>query len=97
MKKFFIAALLAPAVAFAQNNYPSPTFNSLTLLNPLTGVNGGTGVANSGTITLGGNLVTSGANPLTFTTTGSTNGNVPHQFQVPGGTQGGRLTWVQRR
>jgi hypothetical protein len=39
---------------------------------------GGTGVNNgSSTITLGGNLVTSGANPLTLTTTGSTNVTLP--------------------
>jgi len=39
---------------------------------------GGTGVNNgSSTITLGGNLVTSGANSLTLTTTGATNVTVP--------------------
>jgi hypothetical protein len=39
---------------------------------------GGTGVNNgSSTITLGGNLVTSGANPLTLTTTASTNVTLP--------------------
>ncbi|MCW1887720.1 glycoside hydrolase family 55 protein [Luteolibacter flavescens] len=39
---------------------------------------GGTGVNNSGrTITLGGNLVTSGANALTLTTTGATNVTLP--------------------
>lgn len=39
---------------------------------------GGTGINNgSSTITLGGNLVTSGANSLTLTTTGSTNVTVP--------------------
>jgi hypothetical protein len=38
---------------------------------------GGTGVANSNTITLAGDLVTSGANSLTLTTTGSTNVTVP--------------------
>ena len=39
---------------------------------------GGTGVNNgSSTITLGGNLVTSGANSLTLTTTGTTNVNLP--------------------
>lgn len=76
MKKIFLTALLLPAMALAQT-YPSPTFSSLILQNPLTGANGGTGVANSSTITLGGNLVTSGANPLTFTTTGSTNITLP--------------------
>jgi len=38
---------------------------------------GGTGVANANTITLAGNLVTSGANSLTLTTTGATNVTVP--------------------
>jgi hypothetical protein len=51
--------------------------------NPLSSINGGTGVSNSFTITLGGNistassLTTSGANPLTLTTTGSTNVTFP--------------------
>jgi hypothetical protein len=39
---------------------------------------GGTGINNgSSTITLGGNLVTSGANSITFTSTGTTNVNLP--------------------
>ena len=38
---------------------------------------GGTGVVNSGTITLGGNLATSGAYSLTFTTTAGTNVTLP--------------------
>lgn len=76
MKKIFLTALLVPALALGQT-YPSPTFNSLTLQNPLAPANGGTGVANSSTITLGGNLTTSGANALTFATTGSTNITLP--------------------
>lgn len=44
----------------------------------VSGQYGGTGVNNSGkTITLGGNLVTSGANSLTLTTTGATNVTLP--------------------
>ena len=44
----------------------------------LPGSNGGTGVDNTGkTITLAGNLITSGTNTLTFTTTGPTNVTVP--------------------
>ena len=44
----------------------------------LPGANGGTGVDNTGkTITLAGNLITSGTNTLTFTTTGPTNVTVP--------------------
>jgi len=44
----------------------------------LPAANGGTGVNNnSSTITLGGNLTTSGAFPLTFTTTGATSVTLP--------------------
>jgi hypothetical protein len=44
----------------------------------IAGQYGGTGVANTGkTITLGGNLTTSGANALTLTTTGTTNVTLP--------------------
>ena len=52
---------------------------SLTgLTTPLGGAYGGTGVNNgSKTITLGGSLATSGANPLTFTTTGTTSVTLP--------------------
>jgi hypothetical protein len=42
MKKILIAALMLPLTALAQT-YPSPTFSSLTLQNPLTAANGGTG------------------------------------------------------
>ena len=51
---------------------------AITLAGILTGANGGTGVANTGkTITLGGNLATSGAFDVTFTTTGATNITLP--------------------
>jgi len=43
MKKLILAALLLPLTALAQT-YPSPTFSGLTLQNPLTAANGGTGV-----------------------------------------------------
>ncbi len=43
----------------------------------LSGPEGGTGVANASTITLGGAFVTSGANSLTLTTTGATNVTLP--------------------
>jgi hypothetical protein len=75
-KQLLLTALFVPVLAFAQI-FPTPTFNSVTLQNPLAPPSGGTGVANSSTITLGGNLATSGANPLTFTTTGSTNITLP--------------------
>lgn len=42
MKKILFALLAVPAIVFGQT-YPSPTFSSLTLQNPLTGPNGGTG------------------------------------------------------
>lgn len=46
MKTVIIAALLLPLSALAQT-YPSPTFSSLTLQNPLTAANGGTGATTS--------------------------------------------------
>jgi parallel beta-helix repeat protein len=46
MKKIILAALLVPAMALAQT-YPSPTFSTLTLQNPLTAANGGTGSSTS--------------------------------------------------
>lgn len=56
----------------------SPTTGDIVLGGIMIGDNGGTGVANIGkTITLGGNLTTSGANPVTFTTAGSTNVTLP--------------------
>lgn len=76
MKKIIISALFAPLTALAQT-YPSPTFNSITLQNPLTPSNGGTGVSNSGTITLGGNFTTAGGSPLVLNTTGATNITLP--------------------
>lgn len=52
--------------------------NAFSLTTPVTGANGGTGVANSGkTITLGGNLVTSGAFNTTFTVTADTGVTLP--------------------
>ena len=78
---------MLPLPTFAQT-YPSPTFSSITLQNPLTSANGGTGVVNSGTITLGGNLTTSGANPLTLTTTGSTNITLPTSGTLLNGSSG---------
>lgn len=54
------------------------TVGTLTLTNPLVGQYGGTGVNNTGkTITLGGNLVTSGAFATTLTVTGITNVTLP--------------------
>ncbi|MEI1276590.1 glycosyl hydrolase family 28-related protein [Klebsiella pneumoniae] len=46
IKKILLTALLVPAMALAQT-YPSPTFNSLTLQNPLTPANGGTGATSA--------------------------------------------------
>lgn len=59
------------------------TGNTLSLTTPLAATYGGTGVANSNTITLGGNIstaaafTTSGANALTLTTSGATNVTLP--------------------
>jgi hypothetical protein len=54
---------------------------TVNLATSVTGVlpaaNGGTGVANSSTITLGGNLTTSGAYATTLTTTGTTTVTLP--------------------
>lgn len=51
----------------------SATSGAVTLAGTLVGANGGTGVANTGkTITLGGNLTTSGAFASTFTMTNTT-------------------------
>lgn len=65
----------------------NPAWAQVDLTNGVTGIlpaaNGGTGVLNSNTITLGGNIntagafSTSGANSLTLTTTGSTNVTLP--------------------
>lgn len=46
MKKILLALLAVPAIVFGQT-YPSPTFSSLTLQNPLTAANGGTGTTTS--------------------------------------------------
>ncbi|MFM0399677.1 hypothetical protein PQR37_10350 [Paraburkholderia nemoris] len=46
MKKIFLTALLMPAITLAQT-YPSPTFNNLTLQNPLSASSGGTGTTTS--------------------------------------------------
>jgi hypothetical protein len=56
----------------------SSTLDVTKLSGTLLGANGGTGVANTGkTITLGGNLTTSGANATTLTTTGTTSVTLP--------------------
>ncbi|MBH9661031.1 hypothetical protein [Burkholderia multivorans] len=44
MKKILLTLLLIPAIVLGQT-YPSPTFNSLTLQNPLTAASGGTNCA----------------------------------------------------
>lgn len=61
MKKLLIAAFMLPTMALAQT-YPSPTFNSLTLQNPLTAVNGGTGATSA---TGSGSVVLSSSPTLT--------------------------------
>lgn len=67
-----------PATSTKTFTFPNASANVLTDNAAVTGAQGGTGVVNTGkTITLGGNLVTSGASSLTFTTTGATNVTVP--------------------
>ncbi|CAM2168087.1 putative phage lipoprotein [Burkholderia latens] len=54
MNKLIILALFMPLMALAQT-YPSPTFNNITLQNPLSVVNGGTGstsASGSGSVVL---------------------------------------------
>ncbi|UVE64761.1 hypothetical protein L2Y90_12975 [Burkholderia pyrrocinia] len=46
MKRLLLLGLTAPVIASAQI-FPSPTFSSLTLQNPLTAANGGTGATTS--------------------------------------------------
>jgi hypothetical protein len=67
MKKIIYILLL---ISCGFSNYAQVTI--------LPGKNGGTGVANTGkTITIGGNLTTSGAYPLTITTTSTTSVTAP--------------------
>ncbi|CDY79492.1 Phage tail fiber protein [Caballeronia glathei] len=87
MKKFVVAALLVPLTAFAQS-FPSPTFSSLTLQNPLSSASGGTGAANAGAISVGGDFTVSGANPVTLTTTGTTSITLPTSGTLLNGTTG---------
>ncbi|MDN8032666.1 glycosyl hydrolase family 28-related protein, partial [Burkholderia multivorans] len=72
MKKILLALLAVPATVFGQT-YPSPTFSSLTLQNPLTVANGGTGAT---TATGTGSLVLSSsptiANPTITGSLGAT-------------------------
>lgn len=66
---------------------PIITSGTFTLGGILVGANGGTGVANTGkTITLGGNLTTTPANAITFTTTGATNVTLPTSGTLGTGT-----------
>lgn len=67
MKKIILTALLVPAMALAQT-YPSPTFSSLTLQNPLTAANGGTGAT---TATGTGSAVLSNSPTLTTPSLGT--------------------------
>lgn len=67
-----------PATSEKTFTLPNASAAILTDNAAVTGAQGGTGVSNSGkTITLGGNLTTSGANATTLTTTGTTNVTVP--------------------
>lgn len=70
------------SIKFFANGATSPdatlSSSGLSLLAPLSGASGGTGVNNSGkTITLGGNFTTSGGFNLTFTLSGATSVTLP--------------------
>lgn len=70
-----VSSFSAGTTGFTPN---SPTTGAVVLDGILIGANGGTGIANTGkTITIGGNLVTSGAFPSTFTMTGTTSVTFP--------------------
>jgi hypothetical protein len=75
--------LTTPNLAVTTNaTFGNLTTTNLTISGTISGVipgaNGGTGVANTGlTITLAGNLTTSGANNITLTSTGATNVTLP--------------------
>lgn len=68
MKKILLIALCLPVIALAQT-YPSPTFNSITLQNPLTAANGGTGATSS--TGSGSAVLSSGPTIANLTLTGS--------------------------
>lgn len=74
---------------------------SVVTTGQLTGARGGTGVDNTGkTITLGGNLTTSGANALTLTTSGATNVTLPTSgtlMTTSGNTTGSAATLTTSR
>jgi len=67
-----------PATSTKTFTFPNASANVLTDNAAVTGAQGGTGVVNTGkTITLGGNLVTSGAFNTTLTVTADTNVTLP--------------------
>lgn len=77
MKKILLTALLVPAMALAQT-FPSPTFNSVTLQNPLAISSGGTGAATQAAALTGllGSSAVPVANGGTGTTTSTGSGSV---------------------
>ncbi|MDP4210832.1 MAG: hypothetical protein Q8928_18635, partial [Bacteroidota bacterium] len=67
-----------PSISEKTFTLPDASATILTTNTVVTGAQGGTGINNNGkTITLGGNLTTSGASDLTFTTTGNTTVTLP--------------------
>jgi hypothetical protein len=71
-------AVTGPTTSLKTFTFPNSSATVLTDNAVVTGAQGGTGVANTGsTITLGGNLITSGAFALTLTQTGTTNVTLP--------------------
>jgi len=90
-KQLLLTALLVPVLAFAQT-FPSPTFNSVTLQNPLTAANGGTGATSStgtgstvlsASPTLTGAPVAPTAPSSTSNTQIATTGFVQNNFAAP--------------
>ncbi|MBC8040380.1 MAG: hypothetical protein H7Y06_07555, partial [Opitutaceae bacterium] len=74
----YLGRKLASAILYAKTGRVVDFTDSQESVTVLDGVHGGTGVDNGAkTITLGGNLVTSGSSALTLTTTGTTNATLP--------------------
>jgi hypothetical protein len=92
MKELVLAALLAPALAFGQT-WPTPTFGTLTLINPLSVANGGTGATSLTGLVTPADLATQAANTVLANGTGSTAS--PTAFAMPScSTSASALNWT---
>lgn len=73
-----IVSLIANTETLTNKTLTTPVINgTITGTTVIQPANGGTGVANTGIITLGGNFTTTPANAVTLTTTGATNVTLP--------------------